>query len=809
MSCGVRSRCSCLIFVLVGLSAFTAAAAADLPASADTTATDTNDVGTTEVAEVLVTARKRGEERLQDVPASITAFSAATLEKMGVKDFADFAYEVPGLTFTDQGPGLKRYILRGIQSPGQEQVAVYFDEVPAPGIQSSTGDSGSQAPDLKLIDTEHIEVLKGPQGTTFGANSQTGVVRFISQKPELNDVSGFVQVGGDYMPDGNPGVDTAGVFNLPLIKGVLGLRAVAYYDNLGGYVDNVRLGLNEINWAHTTGGRLILRYQPTASTTIDATVWLQDRTTGGASGYYPFDSFHVRGTGPADDGYRDVLPSFAFFQTGNFNTADYVQTPNPDHQQIYAVNLTQGFSWASLTAATSIYKRNLGFFRDNTWAVMSLGVGPPGATSCYKSATTTQPCLRPDLFPELTNQTQNVTQKTVEVRLNSLGDGPWGWLVGGFYRERESGFESVSPIVAADTGLPFPVTGPATGFSTLPGAGIPGCQPCALARYNTRGIKESAEFGELTYKLFHKLELMVGLREFEARQSDAGYYAFQFPLFGNTLPAPVASSFKQNKLIQKYQISYKPSDDVTVYTSASEGFRLGGTNQSPFAAVPKGYGADSLWDYELGLKSSWFERRWTVNVAAFDIDWSNIQVSGRDPTGSFGFISNAGAARVTGLEFETFVHPVRGLDLSAGFEYLPERQLIQNQVNSVVVAPGRKGDKLPRIPEWTADLSAQYQHNMQALPDWSAFARADWTYHGRSATDFELTSPVYRIQHAYSITSLRVGASNEHTGYDVALYLSNAFNVHGDVFIIASTAQPTMKYTNEPRMIGFDLTKRF
>jgi iron complex outermembrane recepter protein len=198
-----------------------------------------------------------------------------------------------------------------------------------------------------------------------------------------------------------------------------------------------------------------------------------------------------------------------------------------------------------------------------------------------------------------------------------------------------------------------------------------------------------------------------------------------------------------------------------------------------------------------------------VNVAAFDIDWSNIQVSGRDPTGSFGFISNAGAARVTGLEFETFVHPVRGLDLSAGFEYLPERQLIQNQVNSVVVAPGRKGDKLPRIPEWTADLSAQYQHNMQALPDWSAFARADWTYHGRSATDFELTSPVYRIQHAYSITSLRVGASNEHTGYDVALYLSNAFNVHGDVFIIASTAQPTMKYTNEPRMIGFDLTKRF
>ena len=804
MSYGTRARCGFLSFILIGIAATPLAWAADAPA--DTTSAD---AGNDEVAEVLVTARKRGAERVQDVPTAITAFSAETLDKMGVKDFADFAYEVPGLTFNDQGPGLKRYVLRGIQSAGQEQVAVYFDEVPAPGIQSSTGDSGSQAPDLKLIDTEHIEVLKGPQGTTFGANSQTGVIRFISKKPDLNEVNGLVQVGGDYMPDGDPGVDTAGVFNMPLIRGVLGLRAVAYYDNQGGYVDNVRLGKNDINWAHTTGGRLILRYQPTESTTIDGTIWLQDRQTGGASGYYPFDSFHVRGTGPSDDGFRDNIPSFAFFQTGNFNTGDYVQTPNPDHQQVYSLNLTQGFSWASLTAATSIYKRKLGFFRDNTWSVISLGVAPANATSCYPTKPA-QPCpLRPDLFPELTNQTQNITQKAVEVRLNSVGDGNLGWLIGGFYRNRDSGFQSVSPIVDADTGLPFPVTGPPTGFSTLPGAGVAGCQPCALARFNTRTIEESAAFGELTYKVFHKIELMVGLREFQARQTDDGYYTFQFPVFGSALPAPIYSSFKQNKLIQKYQISYKPTDDVTLYTSASEGFRLGGTNQSPFAAAPKGFGADSLWNYEVGMKSSWFERRWTVNVAAFDIDWSNIQVSGRDPTGAFGFISNAGTARVTGLELETSAHPVRGLELSAGFEYLPERQLTQNQVSSVVIAPGRKGDKLPRIPEWTGDLSAQYQRSLEVAPDWSAFARADWSYHGRSATDFETSSPIYRIQHAYSITNFRFGATNDRTGYDLALYLSNAFNVHGDVFLIASTAQPTMKFTNMPRMIGFDVTKRF
>jgi iron complex outermembrane receptor protein len=803
--CVQLGRSASIIIMTLALARLATAADAATPAGSD----NAGDVGTTEVTEVLVTARKRGEERLQDIPTPITAFGEQTLEKMGVKDFTDFAYQVPGLTFNDTGAGEKRYILRGIQSPGQEQVAIYFDEVPAPGIQSSTGDSGSQAPDLKLIDMERIEVLKGPQGTTFGANSQTGVVRFISKKPDLNDVSGSVTMGGDYMPDGNPGTDTAGIFNLPLIKGVLGLRATAYYDHQGGYINNVRLGLNDINWNNTTGGRIALRYQPADETTIDAMVWLQDRQTGGANGYYPFDTFHVRNNTPSDQGFKDHVPAFAFFNTGTFNTADYVQTPNPDKQQIYSLNLTQGFSWASLTAATSLYKRNFGFFRDNTWAIESLGVGPPGATVCYKTATTTQPCKRPDLFPELTNQTQDITQKTVEIRLNSIGTGDWQWLGGFFYRDRNSGFQSVSPIVDAATGLPFPVTGPAPGYSTNPGAGIEGCQPCALARFNTREIKESAEFGELSYKLFHKLELMVGLREFEASQSDSGFYLFQFPLLGTSLPPSAPGYFKENKLIKKYQVSYKPVDDVTLYALASQGFRLGGTNQSTFVQVPKGYAADSLWNYEAGAKTSWFERRLTVNVSAFDIDWSNIQVSGRDPTGSFGFISNAGTARVTGLEFETFVHPARGLDLSAGFEFLPERQLTQNQVNSQVVAPGKRGDKLPRIPQLTADFSAQYEHTLEVVPDWQAYIRGDWSYHGSSATDFEPTSAIYRTQHAYQITNFRWGAENDRTGYNVALYLTNVFNVHGDVYLIAATAQPTTKYTNTPRQIGIDVTKKF
>ena len=130
------------------------------------------------IEEIVVTARKFGAERLQDVPVTVTAFTQETLEAMQVLDFEDFAYQVPGLTFLDTGPGQRRYVMRGIQSAGQQQVAVYYDEVPLPGIQSSTSNSGSQTTDLKLFDMERIEALRGPQGTTFGANSQSGTMRF-------------------------------------------------------------------------------------------------------------------------------------------------------------------------------------------------------------------------------------------------------------------------------------------------------------------------------------------------------------------------------------------------------------------------------------------------------------------------------------------------------------------------------------------------------------------------------------------------------------------------------------------------------
>lgn len=758
------------------------------------------DAGASEAGgDIVVTARKRGEERLQDIPASISAIGGVALEKQGITNFEAFAYKVPGLTFTDQGPGLKRYTLRGIQSAGQEQVAVYYDEVPVPGIQSSTGDSGSQIGDLQIYDMERIEVLKGPQSTTFGANSQTGAVRFIMRKPNLGQVEGSVKAGLSTVAHGDQGGNIYGMVNVPIVNDQLALRVVGYYDRTPGYVDNVRLNDENINSSDTYGVRGMLRYQPTNAITLDAMAWYQKRNTHGASEYHPFDSFRERGN-PADPGYLDRIPAFARFQTGEYNAGFYVQTPRPDTQEIYSLTLTADLDFATLTVAGSIYKRNYQYYRDNSFSIISLNGGPAGAT-CLNGAT----CLRPDLFPELTDQTQDMNQKTVEARLNSSGTGPFQWVAGVFYRDRQSGFRSYSPMVDAN-GAPIVATTPPTGFSVAPGAGIAGCNPCGFARVNTRSVKEKAVFAEATYKLTDWVELMGGLRWFQATQADFGRTLFQSPLIGSTLPVPYDRDFTESKVIKRAQISFKPTQDVSVYLLASQGFRLGGTNQAATLAVPEGYQSDSIWNYEVGLKSSWFDRKLTVNLAAYRVDWSNLQVSGRDITGAFGFIGNAGSARIEGLELEVSARPSPALEFNAGLNWLPKRELTEDQITSTFSAPGRKGDKIPRIPALTLNFSAQYTTPISE--NWSAYLRGDYSYKGASGTELRPTLATYRTQEAFSIVNLRLGADRE-DGLNIALYANNVFDVAGDVYLTASTGAPTSKITNTPRTFGIEVSKRF
>lgn len=751
--------------------------------------------------DIVVTARKRGEERLQDIPASITALSGADLQKAGNTKFTDIAYKVPGLTFTDQGPGLKRYTLRGVRSAGQEQVAVYYDEVPVPGIQSSTGDSGSQIGDFQLYDLDRVEVLKGPQSTTFGANAQTGAVRFILKKPVLDAVEGSVQFDGNSVSHGGLGGSFYGMVNVPVVNDTLSLRVVGYYDHTAGYIDNVRLGDKDINSDDTAGIRAMVRWQPSSSTTLDLMAWYQKRNTHGASEYHPFDSFQT-GTDTSNQGYKDNVPDFAYFETGEYKSGFYVKTPRPDRQAMYSATLSQDIGdFAALTATGSIYTRTYQYFRDNTYSIISLNSGPAGET-CIRGTT----CLRPDLFKELTDQTQSMNQKTAEIRVNSTHPGPLQWVVGGFYRNRDSGFKSYSPLVD-DNGEVIHATNPPTGFSTAVGAGIEGCNPCGFARVNTRKIEEEALFGEVTYKVIPQVEVMGGLRWFRANQADNGATLFQSPLIGSTNPAPYKRDVTESRFIKKGQISFKPTDDISFYVLASQGFRLGGTNQAATLNVPDGYDSDSLWNYEAGLKTTWLNRKLMVNVSVYRVDWSNIQVAGRDITGAFGFIGNAGTARFEGMELEINARLIPGLELSGGLNWLPKHELTEDQITDTFAAAGRKGDKIPYIPTFSGNVSAQYSMDL-GVEGWSGYMRGDYSYRGKSGTELRPTAATYRQMQGYSLVNLRIGADSDN-GLGVAFYINNVFDKAGDVFITASTGAPTSKITNQPRTVGVTFSKTF
>jgi iron complex outermembrane receptor protein len=748
------------------------------------------------IDEIIVTSRKRGEESLQDIPATITAFDSSELAIMQVADFSDFAYQVPGLTFTDEGPGEKRYIVRGIQSGGQQQVAVYYDEVPLPGVQGAGSNSGSQTTDLKIYDMERIEVLKGPQGTVFGANSQTGTVRFISAKPNLDELEATISGDASNMEhseDTNSGIN--GMVNVPLIYGKLGLRVVAYEDNEAGYIDNVRLGVNDINSSETTGLRVNLRWAPTDSFTLDTMYWFQDRYSGGTSNYTPYDSFH-QSPGTNDQGANDNIvdtPAFStFYQTGDYVVGDFTNNFIPDEQTIFSLTGIWDLPWATMTATASHYERDFGYKFDSTWIITTFGMEAAG---------------RLDLLPALTDQDQSLNQDMFELRFNSTGDGPLQWLAGGFLRERDSTLQSYVPIVN-ESGNTFSTGKPPLGPTGLPGGGIIGCNPCVFARFADKTIEEKALFGELTYELSDRLAATIGLRWFDVEQSDLGQTVFQFALFDGPAGPQNTVSAGQSETIQKYKLAYELTDDSAIYVTASQGFRLGGTNNQGIVAVPQLYEADELWNYEVGYKSSWMDNRLIINTAIFMIDWENLQISGLDPTGAFSFIGNAGSAEVKGIEIEVTSKPNQNLDLTMGLSYLPTKELTEDQVSDSIQAPGKKGDQIPRIPDLTLNATATYNFELP-VDNAKGWVRAEYSYKDGSNTELDPTSSANRYGDDYSITNLRLGFSSEEINSDIVFYIENVFDEDGDLFIYQGSRRPTGKVTNTPRKVGLSLTKRF
>lgn len=741
--------------------------------------------------EIVVTAQKR-EEKLNRVPISISALSEAHLEQIGAKDLAGFAREIPGLSVqAATNGGAPSIVIRGISSAaGDATVGVYIDDTPVQAVKSSF----SADPTPKLFDIERVEVLRGPQGTLYGASSEGGTVRFITPKPSLTNFTARARTEFSSTQDGEPSYEIGAAAGGPVAE-QLGLRASVYYRTDGGYVDRVSrvdgsVIEKDANSSESLAARLAANYAPSDNLEILPSIYYQ----------------RIR---------NDHLP-LTYSTSAPLQVADTVATPGEDWFVLPGLTINYDFGAARFTSVSSYFERRDEQQFDYSTITTDLLLGTailPGFEN-YQSASNAR-----------TTQ-QNFTQ---ELRLSSPNDaGPFGYTVGVFYQHAQTGFRQqvVEPglegLVQTLVGAPLEAV---FGIGLLPG-GLTYQQTSATT------VEQIAAFGEASYELTSQLKLTMGARvaqvDVESEFSADGLYNG-----GPTAPELLGVQHASETPINpKVTMAYQITDDDLVYATASRGFRAGGPNtpvpvgrcgadlaaQGTSAAQLRSFDSDSVWNYELGAKTSLLDGRLAVNGSVFYIDWSDIQQALALPTCGFGYVANLGNATSKGFDLSIQYQLIDGLTLAVAAGYTDatldeDIYAGADPITATRALIARKGDATLLTPEWSGNVALNYQREF--ANGVRGYARADLQ---RSSAFYRTTSEgttsydaaLYRGP-AYSFGTLRIGMIRD--GLNVSVFVNNISNEQPVLF--ASYAQNPgsrmlqQQTTLRPRTIGISAAYDF
>jgi outer membrane receptor protein involved in Fe transport len=692
-------RGSTLLALLCSASAVALAApafAADAPAQANT------------VQEVIVTAEKK-PEAVKDVPLSITAVPQAQLEKVQAVSFADYTKLVPGLSIESAGPGDVRLTLRGLNAGGVgSTVAVYVDETPF-GSSSGLVDGSIFASDFDTFDMNRIEVLRGPQGTLYGSNTEGGLIKFVTNAPSLGRYEGQIDAGVESVEHGSVGWDVKGMVNVPL-GDTLALRVDLYHMDLPGFIDNPYLHLSNINKGDKNGGRIQLLWKPTDKFSVRLSAFGQDMKLGGSTTV-------------------DVNPVTLKPIDGNYGDPSYIPVHDNFTYREYNATIKYDAGFADLTSSTSYGQVHVNLLSDFS----SVQTGAPAPFDTYQNYIgllvapgfgVTPPIALP--FSNLVND----DKFTQEVRLQSpKSDSGLEWLVGGYYT-RETGTINQhlqvshigsDAIIAAIPDLEDPLLGSA--------------------------YKEWAGFGDLTYHITPKWEVQGGARYSDQTQTAVETVTGLLVPGGLNIPQSSKSDVATWSLGSKYHIT----DDTMIYARFATGYRPGGPNVVPPAApagTPFTYGADKNQSYELGLKTTFDDRHVSLDVDVFYIDWRNIQLF--EVVNGYGVNGNGGKAVSEGIEWALTWVPISGLTFT--WNAADTTALLTTDAPGVNAF---KGDSLPMVPKWSTAIDGEY--DWKAWGDTTAFLGATLAYQTGMSTDFDSSgSPRQRVA-GYDTIDLRAG----------------------------------------------------
>ncbi|MCJ8158459.1 TonB-dependent receptor [Sphingomonas sp. LaA6.9] len=592
---------------------------------------------------IVVTAQKR-TENLQDVPISISVVGGEELKQSGSAQLTDFGPYIAGLQVDSSGtPGQSTVSLRGIAPVGPSTtVANYLDDAPV-GSSALYARSAEFTLDLLPYDIERVEVLRGPQGTLYGASSIGGLLKYVTVSPSLSEFSG--KAGAELFGirhGSDVGYAGQAMVNVPLVADKLGITASYAYRHTPGYIDNVQTGARDQNEYDQQGGRVSLLWQASENFTVRLSgLWQKIDTENNSTIVQDLATGERIGDGMSNNNYLDE--------------------PFRKTLEYYAATLDYDLGFAELTSATTYSRAKTRQVQD---ASRLFGVLFPlfGAPDAGLAPFT----LKLDL--------EKFTQ---EIRLTSPTSDRFEWLIGGFYTDEDSGNEQVVRSLTFD------------------GTPIAGLDPLAVAELPST-YQEFAVFGNATYKFSEQFDITGGLRWARNEQK------FRQISSGAVLPTANDPGTSSEEVVT-YSVSprFHVNEDTMIYARVASGYRPGGPNTTLPGVVPT-VDSDSLVNYELGIKSLLFDRTLSIDVAAFYMDWKDIQLT-VDFNGVSG-LANAGTARSQGIEASIMWQPVSGLSLGANGAYT-DAQLTSDTPPSV---GGLDGDRLPRIPRFAGSLTADY-----------------------------------------------------------------------------------------------------
>lgn len=688
------------------------------------------------IEEIVVTAQKR-EEKAKDVAGSLTALGGDTLDMLGAKSISEYAAYVPGLTFVKTTPGLGQLTLRGVTTGVQQSsatVGTYIDETPFTPF-TRTSSNTVVVPDIDTFDIQRVEVLRGPQGTLYGAGAMGGLLKFVTVEPNTEEWLGRVQIEGGGTAHGGFNDGQSAMFNAP-ITDKAAFRMSAYRRENAGFIDNVGDNNKDENRSLNQGGRASLLLKANEKLSLRVSSLYQDL---GANGTPIVDIDPVT----KQPVYGDLKQSRVF--------ADRLD----NRYQVHNLLANWDLDWATLTSSTSYGKIAIDVVSDTT---SSLGATASALSGLYGYALTQNPVVAGH---------QHIDDKrfTQEIRLASPSNHKFEWLVGAYYTNEKTetsqtiesyttNGETISPYLSTAYFLQLPST-----------------------------YREHAGFADVDYYFTDRIDLTLGIRRTYNTQSGT---QIATGVINNLLsPSSVTelhSSSKDSATTYHIAPRWRVTDDVTAYAVASSGYRPGGPNGLPpvVTTIPTSYGPDKLWNYEAGLKTVWLGGKLAVNLSTFLIKWEEIQLSSSvaTPAGNFSYIANGGKASSRGLEFDTAYRPIAGLTLGFNGAYTNAR--LDEDAPAV---SGVDGDRLPTVPKWSFSLIADYA--FPVFEDWNGSVGASYSYIGERNSSYagSVKYPNFSMD-AYDTLNLRTGLTNDLWSADI--FVNNVFDERGIVTVSSS-----------------------